>query len=340
MAIRRILIANFDCEQQFAQLRCPGPHKAIPQRVAAALAQASTHLAVFLNPGDALWTMSELPQDTLPGMQLLSGERATLPEVEQLLYWGQSEEFVPSALIPHANAEPLSWQESLWHLRCSRDIAADANDRRLSLTIDSDEKYRLAGISLVDSMAEFDHYIASAPLGKGDAWVAKVPYSASGRDRVCRHGRILDGEMRVRTERLLSRFGQLIIEPWVERERDYGTCGLITEDDSEIRIFAPHRLYSDNVGVFRGIGIADQETEVELGSEFTRELNHTAKEVARVLFAQGYRGPFGVDSYTYVGAGGSRRLQSLCEVNARLSFGHVARAQAENAESLRFEFSL
>jgi len=334
----RIVIANLDCEYDFARMRCPGPHKAIPRRVATAIALASTSLAVFVRPGDALWTMAQLPPNPESQVELLSGERNMLNGFDEFLYWGQSED------APHPQPENTqengSWQESLWHLHCAPEIAADANDRRFSLNVTSSEEYRLPGTTLIEGMPELDHYIASAPLGVGDAWVAKVPFSASARDRVSRHGRLLQGEMRVRTERLLTRFGALLVEPWVPRVADYGVCGIVGQTMSGSCLFAPHRLYSDNTGVFRGIRIADSEVESELGPEFFRELNATAHAVATSLFEIGYRGPFGVDSFVYSDGAGNRRLQSLCEINARISFGLVARAHAELSESDSFDFSL
>ncbi len=335
---KRIVIANLDCEHDFARMRCPGPHKAIPSRIAAAIARASTSLAVFTRPGDALWTMAQLPPDPESQVELLSGDRCLLNDFDEILYWGQSED------APRTQAENTqengSWQESLWGLHCTPEIAADANDRRFCLNVASSEEYRLPGTTLIEGMSELDHYIASAPLGEGDAWVAKVPFSASGRDRVSRHGRLLQGEMRVRTERLLTRFGALLIEPWVPRIADYGECGIVGNSMADTCIFAPHRLYSDNTGVFRGIRIADSEVESELGPVFFRELNATAHAVATSLFEIGYRGPFGVDSFVYSDRAGNRRLQSLCEINARISFGLVARAHAELSGNDTFDFSL
>ncbi|MEM7233786.1 MAG: hypothetical protein AAF517_16540 [Planctomycetota bacterium] len=54
-----------------------------------------------------------------------------------------------------------------------------------------------------------------------------------------------------------------------------------------------------------------------------------AERVGRLLFDAGYRGPISIDSWMYLDAGCRARLRTLGEINARLSFGFVARALAE-----------
>jgi hypothetical protein len=145
--------------------------------------------------------------------------------------------------------------------------------------------------------------------------------------------------MRVRTRRLLERYGELVIEGWMPRVADYGVAGVIGEDASGIRIFPPHQLHSDATGVFRGIRIDDRETVDKLGADFHQALQRTAQSVALALLERGYRGPFGIDAFVYTDASGAKRLQSLCEINARLCFGLVARAQAEKLGLSTFDFS-
>ena len=145
--------------------------------------------------------------------------------------------------------------------------------------------------------------------------------------------------MRVRTQRLLERYGALVIEGWMPRVDDYGVAGVIGDTLESIRIFAPHQLHSDDTGVFRGIRIADQETVAKLGTSFARALKDTANTVAHMLFEKGYRGPFGIDAFVYEDRSGAKRLQSICEINARLCFGLVARAKAERVGLSEFEFS-
>jgi len=54
-----------------------------------------------------------------------------------------------------------------------------------------------------------------------------------------------------------------------------------------------------------------------------------ARTVADELHARGYRGPFGIDAYQYRDKSGRVALNPLSEINARMTFGHVARRLAE-----------
>ena len=58
-------------------------------------------------------------------------------------------------------------------------------------------------------------------------------------------------------------------------------------------------------------------------------LHEAARRVAEALAGTGYRGPFGIDAYVHRNREGREALHPLGEINARLAFGHVARALAE-----------
>ena len=51
---------------------------------------------------------------------------------------------------------------------------------------------------------------------------------------------------------------------------------------------------------------------------------------ARALLEAGYRGAAAIDAWTYRAPDGELRLQALGEINARYSFGAVARAWADD----------
>ena len=55
------------------------------------------------------------------------------------------------------------------------------------------------------------------------------------------------------------------------------------------------------------------------------------------LAQAGYRGPFGIDAFVY-GTGYDRQLYPLCEINARHTFGHVARALGRRLGITRLGF--
>lgn len=166
-------------------------------------------------------------------------------------------------------------------------------------------------------------------------WLAKAIFSAAGRERV-RFSR--PDEQRTRLERLLARFGALLLEPWVDRVVDLGCAGLVSP--TGVEVFPPHRLDSNPAGVFRaaiiddtGEGVADAPTLTAV-----RDAAHAAGEA---LAAAGYRGPFSIDAYLWRDRAGAVHLQRVSEINARLTFGLVARAAAEReAGGGRFELRL
>lgn len=334
--MRRLIVANFDCELRYAQTHCPGPHKALPRDVCLAISRAAPALAVFARETDSLWTMAPLEGDESP-LALVSGPLSELDSYDALLPWGQSDE-LPSVMLD--TAIDSSWQDELWRLRASPGAAAACNDRRFCLALEVEEEWTLPCRSSLDCIEMLDEYIATRPLGPGDAWVAKAPFAASGRERLRRHGRVLEGELRVRAQRLLQRYGQLVIEPWMPRVADFGMTGMVGASPDCHRVFAPHQLHSDGTGVFRGIRIADAETTARLGPAFAKALANTAFQVVDALFERGYRGAFGIDAFVYTDDSGAERLHSLCEINARLCFGLVARAQAERLGLDEFEFTL
>ncbi len=333
----RLIVANFDCELHFAQENSPGPHKALPLKVLRAVSRAAPALAVFGDEETEIWTMAPLPEGH-PGRRYRSGSLAALSTYEAVLPWGQSSRIVwPETLDECPSAS--SWHAQLWSLRAAPQSSARCNDRRFVLGLELSPEWTLAEREVVRSMQSLDEYIRTKTLGPDDTWIAKAPWSASGRERVRRRGRVLEGELRVRTARLLERYGALVIEPWMPREADYGVTGIVGNLVESPLILPPHQLHSDDTGVYRGIRIADQETTAQLGSTFAQALEDTAISVATALHGEGYRGPFGIDAFVYKDRSQHTRLQAISEINARLCFGLVARAHAEKLGLGEFDFS-
>jgi hypothetical protein len=215
----------------------------------------------------------------------------------------------------------------LWALPADAEAAWRCNDRRFCVPIQQALGCRLPGAALIGSLAELRAHLATLDLDldPDHGWVLKAPFSASGRLRVRRRGRDLDPGIATRIERLLTRFGALCFEPWMERLVDLGCLGMI-EDASTWRILPPHRLETDHMGVFRGIAVDPDASWLAPGER--DEVLRAATKAARALARAGYRGPFGIDGFVYQRAG-ERALQPMCEINARLSFGFVAHVLAQ-----------
>ena len=197
---------------------------------------------------------------------------------------------------------------------CSPD-ARRFNDRRYAHALARELGCALPGATQVRSLAELDAYLAAGPDA---AWVAKAPWSSAGRHRVFGANRTLEGESRVAAERLVALAGAVTVEPWLDRICDVAVCGVIGD---EVRVEPPHAIHTDPRGGFRGIGLERPPLEAAEHDQ----LLVTAERVAHALQQAGYRGPFGIDAFVYRDQG-ERRLHPLCEINARYTFGHIARA--------------
>lgn len=328
----RVFVANLDCEVSWARASSPGPHKALPPAVRRAVSEFSQPLRALARNADHFFTLADL-QGGLP---------KEVRDASEVLVWGQTSE-APSVPSPRTSSpvQPSPeqpWKERLWQLSCSPDIAAACNDRRFALGLELPDEVRLKDVRALTSLEELDTYLATAPLGPGEAWVAKAPWSASGREKLKRHGRVVEGEQRAFATRLLQRYGSLLVEPWMRRTQDFGVAGLVADSLEESLVFPPHQLMCDAGGVFRGIRVDDKETRARLGS-CAEALDEAAWTSCRALHARGYRGAFGIDTFLY-DDDGHERLRAVCEINARLSFGHVARAIAEESSQQTCDFSL
>ena len=159
-------------------------------------------------------------------------------------------------------------------------------------------------------------------LPRERAWILKAPLSAAGRDRVRGEGRALSDETRARIARMFAEHGSALLQSWVNRTADVGFGAEA----------APHGIEVDAAGGFRGIVIpgpaltAAEETQVA----------RVRRAVAAAVDRAGYAGPWCVDAWRYVDTSGQERFQPLGELNARLTFGLVARALHERVATSRW----
>jgi hypothetical protein len=185
---------------------------------------------------------------------------------------------------------PPSSAELVW----AQPGAKAVNDRRFALALAESLGCALPGARAISSPSE---------IAIDGPWVAKAPWTTAGRDRAFEIAEI---------PALLAQHGQLVVEPWLPRALDVAVCA-----DTEAGMLPPHRLLTTERGTFRGIELA-----VELDPAHARQLADTARAVRDALVAAGYRGPFGIDAFVRADGG----FHPLCEINARLTFGHVAHA--------------
>ncbi|MBA3540746.1 MAG: hypothetical protein H0T79_14135, partial [Deltaproteobacteria bacterium] len=95
----------------------------------------------------------------------------------------------------------------------------------------------------------------------------------------------------------------------------------------------PHGLVVDARGGFIGIDLAPPPLEP---AERDR-LGELVEAAGRALAAIGYAGPYALDAFVYRD-GAARRFHPICEINARYTFGFIARALGERFGARRLGF--
>jgi hypothetical protein len=291
-------------------------------------------LRAFAHEGDRLWSPALIDPESIPEIPGLplpifeAGPLRDLPPAGDILAWCETSE--AAAHRGGARAEiGFSWDEPLhelvWKLPTPPPaVVATVHHRAFCLRVAEDLGCALPGARMIESMAELDHVLGTAPT----AWIVKAPLSASGRSRyIERNGpRISDPKSRRAVERLFELHGPLLFEPWMDRTEDFGVSALLTASD--LRIVGIHRQQVDRKGQFVGIDLHP-----DLSAADRHQLLNTTEAVAAALRSAGYVGPFGVDAWRYRRADGADVLNPLGEINARMTFGLVAWATAKRLSS-------
>jgi hypothetical protein len=162
-------------------------------------------------------------------------------------------------------------------------------------------------------------------------WIAKLPWTAAGRDR-CRGRGAPTPDQRTRLERLLAVCGALVVEPWCERIVDVGVCARV-DAHGVVTARPPHGLLTDPRGGFLGIDLAGAQLEPAEHAQLATMVAAAGAAIA----GTGYVGRFAIDAFAYR-VDGERRFHPLCEINARTTFGWVAWAFAARAQTTRLGF--
>lgn len=327
--MRRLILGNLLFEEELARRSTP------PREVLATASRMALRLRAFAREGDRLWTPVPVDPEHLadiPGLPrpiLESGPLRDLPPAAEVLAWGESPE---AAALRTQKREPVASLDAplhdfLWRLPvASPEVVARVHHRFFCLRVAEELGCALPGARIVESVLDLDRLLTSRDAPP--AWVVKAPLSASGRSRfIERDGPTISSEKGRRTvERLFDRHGPLLFEPWMDRVEDFGVSVLLTQD--EARTVSFHRQLVDRKGQFAGI---------ELGAALPPAERERVEEVvhgvASALRREGYVGPFGIDLWRYRRPDGKIVLHPLGEINARMTFGLVARALADRVPS-------
>lgn len=318
--MRRIL-GNLLGEDDLAGLRGTPPRS-----VLAKAARMATLLRVFAREGDRLWLPAPVEPESIteiPGLPrpiLETRPLRDLPPAAEVLAWCETPEAAAHRRLPRKVSVSLEGplHEILWRLPVpSPSIVARVHHRAFYLQVATDLGCALPGARMVESLADLD----DAPPG----WVVKAPLSAAGRDQYIERADFSDPKARRTVERLFERHGPLLFEPWMDRVADYGVSALLSPDGT--RIVGVHRQRVDGKGQFGGIDL-----DSPISPEVRYRLTETALAVGDALRREGYAGPFGIDAWEHR-ENGSVVLHPLGEINARMTFGLVAWAWAEQVAS-------
>jgi hypothetical protein len=268
---------------------------------------------------EARWGGGSLPQRVARRVSAVSALLAAFAAE------GESVEiYAPAAVDPNRiklpNVTMHVGQPSTWDLAWADPNAKAANDRRVALALNQELETTLPGARAVTSIAELDAHLATIASPR---WVCKAPWTAAGRDRAYGEGSTISGEQRVYLTRMIDRFGAVMFEPWLERVIDIGVCAALMAD-GRVVAQAPHTLLCDARGGFLGIDLRAP----SLHPDDRLQLANAVEAAGTALHRLGYAGPYTVDAFIYRD-GDSQTLHPLCELNARYTFGHVARALAQ-----------
>ncbi|CAN5819856.1 hypothetical protein BH11MYX3_BH11MYX3_37990 [soil metagenome] len=195
--------------------------------------------------------------------------------------------------------------------------AKAANDRRLATALAAEHGIGVSGAKAITSADEID---------LAGSWVVKAPWTSAGRDRAFGDGAPI-AEQRTRIARLFERYGALVVERWMPRILDVGMCATI-DATGNVAAEEPHRLITDARGTFLGIDLAPPALEPEERARLTAFVRAIGPRL-------GYAGPIALDAFL---AEPGRQL-CVCEINARYSFGWIARALHRRHGTTRLGFS-
>jgi hypothetical protein len=171
--------------------------------------------------------------------------------------------------------------------------------------------------------------LEALPAWARERFTLKPRLGSSGRGRVAGAGLAVDTPaIRGALARLAARGGALL-EPWLERREDL-SAQLCVGADGALRLLGTTRQVLTAAGLYRGQrGLVDARGRVVSGSRHDEALREAAALAASGAAAVGFRGPCGVDAFSFVAPAGCAEagellLRPLLELNARFTVGVVA----------------
>lgn len=153
-----------------------------------------------------------------------------------------------------------------------------------------------------------------------NGYTLKPRYGSSGRGRVIVRELPLPDAVCASFRRLAARGGAML-EPWLSRTADLSVQMCIGADDVDIlatteQLLRPSGMYEGNRGLLTRDGIRS-------GTGHDEYLIETGKKIGATLQEAGFRGPCGIDAFTFTHEG-TEVLRPFVELNARFTTGTLA----------------
>jgi hypothetical protein len=307
----RVIDANLDCECHFARRDTQ-----LPPKILERISGVASLLRVFQT--EVLLTPAPIDGDRIPAIEGIQEPKFISGEVPkdfyQVLAWGHTK-YTHSSNRKTVRADSI--RETVWQTKSGSSKASEqANDKLKCFDLQARQDILLPKAQLIQSLDEFE------ALDRPEKWILKPRFGVAGRGRILGQNSV-NIETLMRIKAALKQHEKLVFEPWVNRIQDFGVTGFV--DKQGVYAVQVHQLQVDNNGGFKGIIThpteIDATTHATLQAQFAIAGNH--------LIQLGYRGPFGIDAFSYRDQNGEKQLHPLNEINARLTFGHLARAYSE-----------
>ena len=209
-------------------------------------------------------------------------------------------------------------------LAWARADARAVNDRRLAHAVARAMDAALPGARELTAVEALD--------GVTGRWVCKAPWTSAGRDRC--HG---EGPPTVEQRTRLGPAARGARRPGVRAMAasacSTSACARRSEPTGRWWRRRPTRSSPTRAATFLGIELAPPPLLDAERVRLTALVDAAGAAIARL----GYVGPFAVDAFVYR-VGDQRRFHPLCEINARYTFGWVARALGRRLGVTRLGF--
>jgi hypothetical protein len=182
-----------------------------------------------------------------------------------------------------------------------------------------------------DELADADAALAAVaatleswPSELREHFCLKPRFGSSGRGRCVGRGETPDTPALRGALPRLARCGGAILEPWLDRSVDLSVAFHIGDASAgpPLELLGSLSSICTGAGVPRGHrGEVDQRGRVHCGSRFDDALREAGSELALAAFEAGYRGPCGIDAFSYRSRDGQEVLRPAVELNARFTMG-------------------